>query len=136
MNVSIKPGWHFHCIGGIFNHARRHYSGKCRYAERKTDNEISHITIDEVPLIHNKIMQYHELIVFCINSCIESEPNHKFIITTDNLTWTWFVACIIRRDTRLLIFWNKDIIVNFSCRNQTGMSICLTLEVTILASTT
>ena len=74
--------------------------------------------------------------MFCITGWIESESSHPFGTPADNWTWTWFGVHICRQDIRLIIFWNIETIVKISCRKQTGISVCLTLGVTILDSTT
>ena len=49
------------------------------------------------------------------------EASHLLITKTDNCNPTWFGTHIYWRDTRLLIFCDKDTIVNFSLKNYTGI---------------
>ena len=51
--------------------------------------------------------------MLCITGWIESESSHPFITPTNNWTCTWFGAHIFWHDTRLLMIWNKETIINF-----------------------
>ena len=73
--------------------------------------------------------------VFCITGWIESEHIHQFINSDDNWTWTWSGAHILWHNTIIIIFENKIPLVNYSCKQKTGIPICLTHVVTILYST-
>ena len=80
-------------------------------------------------------MYSHELIMLCITGSIEYKPCHKFSNLTINWAWKRLVHI---SDGTTLDFWYfgaKIPLSNYSCRKQTGISMCLTLGVTILAST-
>ena len=51
--------------------------------------------------------------VFSITGWIEPKPSHTLSTQTYNWTRTWFGADIFWHDTILIIFWYKDILVNF-----------------------
>ena len=73
--------------------------------------------------------------MFCVTGWEESEPSNPFSTLTDNWTWKWFGEYIFWNETRLIIFWGKITLSKVSCRKKTGMSMCLTLGVNILALT-